>query len=340
MDIFKYLEGEKLYNAFKDLNARLENLLDATNLRIQACLAQRVEPVQSLQSLQDYFDNVIAPIGHRILAVDLSYPWGTDFLHPAPPIDASFVRLEFLHLNHIYSGNLIPLLNSLADVRRLTSLKLSVWDHLRDISNVYQLIFALPSIKFLEVKTNTVIKTIDLTMPTPERYSQIEYLVVKHQCSTDNLLALLSYTPRLRRLACQCITETEMNTRREDTTAIPTLARISIGEWHADFDRLEAFLTKISSELECLTIKCFEPVEFLNAERWERIITQYLPRLSRLNLTYKESIGRRFVGTQLHQHIHRFRSSFWSKRHWLFNVELDNNGWFVNTISYVISTDK
>ena len=335
MEIFEYLEGEKLYTAFRDLNARFESLLDTSKLRIQAYLSPpRVE------SPQDYFNNVIAPNGHRILALDLSYPWGNDFLYPAPPIDASFVRLEFLQLNHISSMNLIPLLIWLADVPRLSSLNLSVWDDLDNISDIYHLIFALPSIKFLEVEMNPSIHPIDLLMPTPERCSQIEYLVVNHQCSVDDLLVLLSYTPQLLRLTCQYLTETEMNTRREDTTAIPTLARISIGEWHADFDRLEAFLTKVSSELECLTIKCFEPVEFLNAERWERIITQHLPRLWRLNFIFEESLDEDFVVTQHHQHIHRFRSSFWSKRHWLFNVETDTNGWDANTVSCVISTNK
>ena len=335
LEIFEFLEGEKLYNAFNDLNTRFEGLLDASNLRIQTDLSKK--PVEAAL---DHFNDVIATNGYRIISLELSYPWDDDILDSVLLIDGSFVRLEFLRLDQIYLMNLIPLLISLADVPRLTSLKVSVQDDPEDISSIYQLIFALPSIKFLEVEMNPFTEPVDLLMPTVERYSLIEHLVINHQCTLHDLLALLSYTPQLRRLKCECITEPEMTTIGENIAAIPTLTRVSIGEWHVNFDHLETLLTKVTTELQCLTIKCFRQAEFLSAERWERIIAQRLPHLWRLNFIVEESFDEDFVVTKHHQHIHRFSSSFWIKRHCSFNLVMDTDDWFDNIVSYVISTDR
>ena len=335
LEIFEYLEGEKLYKAFKDLNARLENLLDAANLRIQTHLS-----VRRAEAGQDYFHNVIAPNAHRILALSLSYRWSNDLFHSVPLIDASFLRLESLRLYRINSMNLMPLLTSLAALPRLTSLQLCVRDGPNNISDIYQSIFALPSIKFLQLTTNPFLAPISFSMLTKERCTRIECLMLDHQCTVNDLLGLLMYTPQLRRLRCECIIAPRMKTTRENTTAITTLTRISVGEWRADFDHLETLLTNIAPTLQCLKIGCARQVEFLNPDRWQRLITEHLPHLWRLEFIYEEAIDDNFVVAHHHQHMHRFNSAFWIERHWKFNIVINTGGWDGNTVCYAMATDK
>ena len=337
MEIFEYLEGEKLVNAFTDLNTRFESLLDVSNLRMKTCLfPNQFEPPL------DFFDKIIAlNNGHRILALELFFPSTDDFFHLVPFIDASFIRLESLRLHEIKLVDLIPLLISLADVPRLTSLYIHLNDSVDDASTMYQLIVALPSIRDLQVATDSFLDVITASMPIAKlSTTPIESLTLAHECNVNDLLALLSYTPRLRRLTCKLIAEVEVPLPLEKVNAIPTLTSISINRSNADFDRLESVLTIVAPELQCLTIKCYDNVEFLSAERWERVITQHFPRLATFNFTYVETIDEDFVATRHHEHMHRFTSPFWIKKHWWFNVQIDNDSWYENTVSCVVSTDK
>ena len=296
-----------------------------------------------LKPTQDFFDKIIAlNNAHRILALKLLFPWDNNLFHPDPFIDASFIRLESLRLQNIKFVNLIPLLISLADVPRLTSLHVHLGDSVDDLSTIYQLIFALLSIRDLRVETNPLQSPITCSMPMADQSTTlIESLAVDHDCNINDLLVLLSYTPRLRRLTCESIAEDEMPLPPEKVNAIPTLTRVSINRWNADFNRLETFLTIVAPELQCLTIKCYEKVDFFfSAERWERVITQHFPHLSTFNFTYVETIDEDFVVTQHHEHMHRFTSPFWSKKHWWFNVQIDHDNWYEHTVSYVVSTDK
>ena len=335
LEIFDYLEGGKLYQAFTDLNARFERLLDVSNLRMKTNWS-----FKEVRLREDYLKDLIVPNKHRILSLELCYPWSSKFVYSRPFIDTSFIRLESLQLYHITETNFIALLVVLANLPRLTSLYLCVHDDLTNITDAYQQIFTFPSIRFLQLLTDSSLGPISLPMAMTEQFTRIESLGVEHECSVDDLLTLLSYTPRLRRLTCSFIIESEVVKARDSWAAIPSLRHVCIYRWEADFHAFETFTTKTAPALKSLYISCYKSADLLNAEQWERVLSQHLPHLSRLDFVYEESINDEFVVTQHHEHIHGFSSPFWAKKRWRFNILIDVDDGGESIVHYTIYSNQ
>ena len=319
LEIFDYLEGGTLYQAFKGLNARFERLLDVSNLRLKT-----YQHCKLFGSSQACYKALIAPNKQRILSLDVHFTWSHNLLRSGSFLDASFIRLQSLTLQYVRKTSLISLLIVLADIPLLTALYIRLGDDLTDLTDTYQRIFALPLIRFLEVVTYVLVEPISLPISRADRCTRLESLNFDHDCSVGDLLTLLSYTPRLRRLTDAFIIESEVVVPRAGFTAIPSLTRISISSWQADFSSFETLLTEISPELQYLWIHCSRPADFLNAAQWERVLSQHLSHLTRLDFTYEEPFQDQFVVTQDHKYVHGFSSPFWTKKHWRFNIVIDN----------------
>ena len=159
--------------------------------------------VKQWKPLRDYLRGVLMLNGHRIHSLNLVYPRRKKSFRCVSFIDASFIRLEHLRLYQIKLINLIPLLIMLADVPRLTSLHVHLDDDVKDYAHIYPLIFALPSIRDLEVARCAFSILTPFPLPMAEQcVTRIESLSIGHACTMHALLAVLSYTPRLRRLNC------------------------------------------------------------------------------------------------------------------------------------------
>ena len=178
-----------------------------------------------------------------------------------------------------------------------------------------------------------------LPMSFADQYTRIESLNVNHECTVDDLLTLLSYTLRLRRLHCESITESTMAMTEASLTAIPGLTCIFIAEWEADIQGFEALTTKIGTKLKCLEINCSKAADFLNAERWERILSQHLPHLSTFDFKYEEYINHPFVVTEHHERLHLFYSPFWLQNPWSFRMVIDVNDCHNSFVQYLIYKD-
>ncbi|CAF2573980.1 unnamed protein product [Rotaria sp. Silwood2] len=105
-------------------------------------------------------------------------------------------------------------------------------------------------------------------------------MAIDHCCSLDELIAIISYTPQLHRLTCKHIDETKRTIVKNTINAIFSLTFVSIAACYADFDEIKLFLTNISPQLELLRISTFRDITYLNAYRWEQIISQHLHHLN------------------------------------------------------------
>ncbi|CAF1231863.1 unnamed protein product, partial [Didymodactylos carnosus] len=173
-------------------------------------------------------------------------------------------------------------------------------------------------------------------MTTNEQFSNIEYLFIDHTCNLDDLISILSYTPRLCRLICTEVNNSNKYITTKTISTISTSTYISITRCAVSFDDLEIFITQISSQLEVLRITCYEDATYLDANRWERIISQNLSHLFRFDFKYEEIIDEDFVVTKYHSLINQFNLSFWIERNWLCKLYIDTDGWNINIIRYSI----
>jgi hypothetical protein len=177
---------------------------------------------------------------------------------------------------------------------------------------------------------------ISMPITTNNQFSTIQYLAVDHDCTLDEVIMLLSCTPQLCRLTCSRVDEPKKIIPPEAFTTISSLKRISIDMCYAKFDELEMFITKISPQLQVLRINSLNDATYLDADRWERLISQHLLHLDKFEFNYEETIDEDWEITPYHALINRFNSSFWIKRKWLFRLCIDTNDWIDNTITYSI----
>ncbi|CAF0779165.1 unnamed protein product [Rotaria sordida] len=282
-EIFDYLEGCDLFKAFSNLNNRFQVLLTSSSLRLKIDLRYREETI--LQYCSTY---VVVPNKDRIISLSLGHDHPYNSYPALFKIDSSFSRLESLVLDYIELNQLIPLLTSLVSLPHLFSLIIYYNDDLKEISNIYQMIFNLSMLKYNKLSFLALESCIPISIANNEQYSGIKYLVIDHCCSLDDLIAILSYTSQLCRLTCYQLDESKKNIVKDALNSILSLTCISIAECSTKFDEIEMFLTNVSSQLEVLRINTLKDVNYLDANRWERIISQHLHHLNIFEFKYEE----------------------------------------------------
>ncbi|CAF2698559.1 unnamed protein product [Rotaria sp. Silwood2] len=326
-EIFDYLDGCDIHKIFSSLNSRFEALLNCSSLQLKIDLRFHPEPI-----LQYYSTCVVASKKDRIIS--LRWPNLDDYNSGFTlfNIDSSFAQLESLVLGNIESNQLIHLLINLISLPRLFSLTINYDDDLLEINNIYQIIFNLPMLKYYKLSFFSLESLFPTSISIKEQYSDIKYLVIDHCCSLDMLIAILSCTPQLYRLTCKQVNESVDNIITNALNAIFSLTRISIGSCYAEFDEIELFLINISPQLQVLRISTFRDVTYLDANRWEQIISQHLLHLNVFDFKYEQPIDEDFQASVYHERLNQFNSQFWMKREWFFRIYIDTNFWNDNVI--------
>ncbi|CAF3979001.1 unnamed protein product [Rotaria sp. Silwood1] len=330
-EILDYLDGYKLYKAFSNLNNRFEALIKCSSYRLKVDLRFQPEPILEYWSIC-----IILPNKHRIISLSLDNILVHNSYLTLFNINSSFSQLQSLTLGSIMSEELIPLLISLNSLPHLSSLYISYCKDVRQVSNIYQRIFNLPMLKYYKFSFFDPEWRITLSITINEQFSGIKYLVIDHFCTLDEIITILLCTPQLCRLTCKQVDESKKIIVIDALKTIFSLTRISISKCYANCDELEMFLINISPQLQVLRINTFRDVTYLDANRWERIISQHLLYLNIFEFQYEESIYGELEVTDYHESLNKFNSLFWIKRKWFFKISIDTHNWNTNFIVYSI----
>jgi hypothetical protein len=117
------------------------------------------------------------------------------------------------------------------------------------------------------------------------------------------------------------------------------LTHISINGCGVMFEHLEIFLRHISSQLQVLRVNVSADMTYLDANRWERLITNHLPYLRKFEFHYWKSDSYAHLFLLYGIPIDHFLSPFYIERRWLLQIEIDT---FSNNseITYSIYPNK
>jgi hypothetical protein len=219
---------------------------------------------------------------------------------------------------------MMSVIAKLISLPRLLSLTIHIFNDLIDLTNTYRLIFTLPMLKYYQFLTGCEDLTVSLPIATNQQFSPIEHLILDHCCTFNELSAITSYTPQLRRLRFTHDLNGDLNVESIPPIALSNLTHLSIHGYNLTFDTFEIFIRKIDSKLKVLhVITQSQDIVYLDAHRWEKLILGYLPRLDRFRLEYREHIDDDFVFPTYPEESNQFTSSFWIERQWLFETEID-----------------
>ncbi|UJR32689.1 hypothetical protein I4U23_020148 [Adineta vaga] len=252
-------------------------------------------------------------------------------------LNSTFYNLKSLVLIGLKPGILFPsqLIIS-TSLPNLCSLILYVSFDLEHFNDMYRLIFSFPQLKYSKLSSETYQPIMPLSIATDKQYSSIEYLNIDHSCSLKDLLVILSFTPQLKSLVCKEFIQSNVNHIVEVPFQLMNLIYLRINECYLVFDELEMFITKVSSQLEALTITSYWDSMYLDADRWQQMIMEHIPHLKELSLQHHEYIDDDFQITNYHTAINQFTSWFWYTRGLIFDVTIDVNDWSWYEIIYSI----
>jgi hypothetical protein len=326
-EIFDYLDGCEIYQSFSNLNHRFQHILSSSALQFKINISSFLDIDIPYNCMK-----IISQQRHQIISLRLMYNRFLTLMN----FDSSFSRLESLTLIGIKSDDLFQHLSVLSLLPRLISLILCVGRNLKVFHDMYSLIFNLPILKYIKISSEAYEPFIPLPIATNNQFSSIEYLIINHSCSLNDLISILSYTHRLNHLTCRELIRSNENITQKATINLPNLTYISILECYLIFDILEPFIKKISSQLQVLRINTYWYASYLDANRWERLISEYMPYLREFSLQHHEFIDDDFEITENHKRINQFISSFWISHQYIFELAIDVNDWSWSEIIYSI----
>ncbi|CAF1145232.1 unnamed protein product [Rotaria sordida] len=293
-EIFDYLDGIDIYEAFSNLNYRFQQLLNASSLLFKIKLK-----LQSNESYMNIYKQLILINRHQIFSFHLDLPSHLNQFFSSFIIDMSLKRVESLVLVQIKSNTLISLLINLVSLPRLFSLTIYAKNDFKNLNHVYQLIFTLPVLKYNRFNLYGCNRPISLPMAIERQLSSIEHLVMNHYFTFKELYAIISYTPQLCHL--------DLGHQKKSDPTIETLLPIR----------------KLDCKLKVLRFTSeTEYIDYLDANRWERLILQNLPQLEDFHLKYYVQHDDVYESSIYLEDCNQFTSSFWIERKWIFEAEI------------------
>ncbi|CAF3611719.1 unnamed protein product [Rotaria sp. Silwood1] len=222
----------------------------------------------------------------------------------------------------------MSVLPKLTYLPRLLSLTIDTWYNLKDLADIYQLIFNLPKLKYIQftaMESNDYDITISLTIATSEQISSIEHLIMDHPCTFDELFGITSYTPHLRYLKFLSFTNRNVNIRSIKPIILPNLTHLSIHIYRKiSFDEFEIFINKLNSKIKVLSLTTLvEDIAYLDANRWEEFILTKLPQLEKFYFKYSAYFAEDYQTSIYFGQRDQFISSFWLQRRWILEIEIE-----------------
>jgi hypothetical protein len=236
--------------------------------------------------------------------------------------NASFARLQSITFHEISSDKLMGFLFYLNSLPRLSSLTIVLDDDdYYDLTEIYRMILQLHSLKYncLMLSEET-----ELTALVPfainERFSTLEYLVMNHKCTLNELISILYHTPRLRRLSCGELLGSDENMDKEVLLTLPDLTCIQVGECFIEFDEFERFMQNIGGQLKVLDIWSFCNVNYIDPDRWKQLILQHIPHLLEFRVQCLINVDDHFKDMYFDTFLEQFSSQFWIDHGWIFGL--------------------
>ncbi len=160
-------------------------------------------------------------------------------------------------------------------------------------------------------------------------------MIIDHPYDLNQLIGILSCTPELRYLICKRTIVIDGKIKSKNLPILSNLTHLFFYQCQLKFQDLEIFIEKISSQLRVLCINTSSDSSYLDADRWEQLISEYLPFLRTFNFEY-----RYFIRTPRDVFVNKFTSPFWIDRRWILELKVDIYQESMTKITYSIHPQK
>ena len=318
-EIFDYLDGGDLYQAFSNLNDRFDQLLHSPSLRWKIEIRFSKD-----ETILEKYQQVIRLHKDQISSIIMGSRSKSEKILSLSLIDSSLPRLESFYIHGIHPDHLIVLLRKLAFLPRLFSLTIEISGATTNPNDIYPLIFALPVLKRNKLTVYRKSHAIIFPRATNEQLSSIEDLDMMNASTFDELARIVSYTPQLRRL--DFLHNEDYDNLHLDmifSIRLLNLTHLSIYRFHATFNQFEMLIKNLQCTLKFLFLKItFDDLTYLDANRWEEFLRRDLSQLRQFKFQYHQYLEDENSPALDFGENNRFTSSFWIERQWVFETTI------------------
>jgi len=332
--IFEYLNGYEIYQAFSNLNHRFQQLINSSSILLKF----NYHYLTSDQIYTNNFKQFLLNHKHQIVSFNIE----KNEFFSSFSIDSSFHYLQSLFIGKISPTSLISLLINLSSLPHLISLTIDIQYTFCDLSEVYQLIFTLPKLKYFKCSANEDLTSISLAIANHGQFSTIKHFVINHECTFNTLCILISYTPQICHLSLMNLSENDS----DDEIVLPVsyssnLTYLSIKKCFITFDELKILIINTKCYLKFLHIISESDYnDYINDKQWEELIINYLPKLEKFYLEYRQDIDPQSDSLANFQPPDQFNSLFWNQRKWILDIELNGIEYIYSVHSYKYSKNN
>lgn len=339
-DIFDYLDGYDICQAFSNLNIRFEKLITSSSFFLKFLVYDNGD--RSQLNMKDYCRDVIIPNKHRIISLRLFDFALINKLFTFCIVDKTFERLESISFHSRTIGDLMLALFYFKALPRLFALNiyLKLKRFVCDLSEVYRIILRLPVLKYNclkceQYKLNTIIP-----VAFNEPFNKIEYLAMKHKCTLTELISLLAHTPRLYHLTCEELSESYDHSESDIYSMLPNLTSLRIRKCFVKFYEFKKFLKNICSQLKKIFIWHFFDENYIEPDQWKQLILEAMPQLQKFDLNCyiaadEDDDDAIRISIDITSFARQCSSQFWIERGCFFEIEIQPEG-----IVYSINSKK
>ncbi len=279
--IFDYLDGYDIYQAFSNLNNRLENLINSSFMKIQ---------FSSTSELDHHYIQFLISKKHQIFSLHFNNEQILKTFIRLRMIQ-SFNHLESVILNPVSTYKFLTILFYFVSVPRLSSLTICFNDYLNNLRDIFGVINDLLHLKYLKFKLLSCnIANIAARTSRNEKMTTIKYLVIHFGCAHNQLTNLLFHLPQLIHLTCDYLMKSNNDVELE-MVQLNHLMYLDVVIENIDFNEFETFLFKLCYRLKILRIKVRSPDKnYLDENRWDQLILKKMIVLKKFFLTYIDVI--------------------------------------------------
>jgi hypothetical protein len=249
----------------------------------------------------------------------------------------SFFHLQSIIFNKITTKKMILLLHDFISLPQLFSLTINIIDHSNENNILCQLIFHLPVLKYCKISFDNSRQEFPLPITDKKllQNSSIEYLIINGFYNIDGLIPILSNMSKLHHFSCNSLWSS--NNFIENSERISSsLKYLSLKLDDVSFEKFKSIISQFDFRLKVLHITALFDKKYLDANRWEKLILNYMPKLNIFDYEcHCNTIDDNDQNKIYHHLIEKFHSSFWLERNWFFG---HRHGQFYNkTYAYVYS---
>ena len=230
-----------------------------------------------------------------------------------------FPHLRSLIFIDLRENNIPQLQEIFPKLSQITTLRL-----LNSEINTFQFESLIPIDHLQALSINSDLAFIQKTLPLKS--------LTTTNLSLNEICRLLSYTPFLQYLKVSCINVGLLSDEYHQSSRPVHLKHLILTDFRATFNDFIHLLWNMKN-LRSLTVCCSSDSSWVDASRWEQLITSSLPSLK--HFRFRLAIGTRLTNSARLEIFERFQTDFWLKEHhWPTEMSIEEYSIILYIIPY------